>query len=424
MYGRPDQIGKELKCPDCGARTTVPPPPKQKPKNIPAALEGEQYEVYDADVQPLPSALIATQPKFIAVKCRKCDTMMYASEKEVGQTIVCPDCGRKQEVPAPPRPKKKASVLAAAGETPRLDPAFAPVERPPALATETLQKIEQELDATPYGQALAEARRTGKPLTVDSRGRPVLPRWPLVTGVWRMLVTEEVIARWILLSIVFGFAGQFLGEALLTPIQGQAEAIKLIFTVIGGVLAVLWLAMAAPFIVAIIGESSDGKDRLNQPPRLLAFDWFGEMLSVVMAGSVAGLCGMGAWQLARLIPLGPVMSMAFVATAVVIVLPVALLSTLLEGTPFGVLSPRLLRSLAPCAGAWLQFYAQTLALAAFVGGAGWLLWRKLNPQGGDTTAVLWLMGPIAIAALFVDMRLLGRLAWCISERMPESENVA
>jgi DNA-directed RNA polymerase subunit M/transcription elongation factor TFIIS len=424
MYGQPDQIGKELKCPDCGARTKVPPPPKQKPKKIPAALEGEQYEVYDVDVQPLPSALIATQPKFIAVKCRKCDTMMYATEKEIGQTIVCPDCGRRHTVPAPQRAKQKPSVLAAAGDTPKLDPAFAPVERPPALAAETQQRIEQELDATPYGQALARARRTGKPLTVDARGRPILPRWPLVTGVWRMLVTEEVITRWILLSIVLGFAGQFLGEALLTPIQGQAEAIKLIFTVIGGILAALWLAMAAPFFVAIVGESSDGKDRLHLPPRLLAFDWFGEMFSVVMAGAVAGLCGLGGWHLARMISWGPVISATLVAVVVVTVLPVALLSTLLEGTPFAVVSPRLLRSLAPCAGAWLQFYIQTFALAALVGGAGWILWHGLNPQGGDTTTVLWLMGPIAIAAVIVEMRLLGRLAWYISERMPENENHA
>jgi DNA-directed RNA polymerase subunit M/transcription elongation factor TFIIS len=420
MYGQPDQIGKELKCPDCGARTKVLPPPKKKAKNVPAALEGEQYELYDADVQPLPSDLIATQPKYIAIKCRQCDTMMYAAENDVGQTIVCPDCGRRHTVQAPPRPKQKRSVLAAAGDTPKLDPAFAPVERPPALAPEMTQKIEQELDATPYGQALAEARRTGKPLTVDSRGRPILPRWPLVTGVWRMLVTEEVITRWILLSIVLGFAGQFLGEALLTPIQGMAEAVKLIFAVIGGFLAAAWLAMAGPFMVAIVGESSDGKDTLNQPPRLLAFDWFGEMFSVVMAGSLAGLCGLGAWELARMVSWTPFMSASFVTFVVVVVLPVALLSTLLEGTPFGVLSPRLLRSFAPCAGAWLQFYVQTIALAALVVGAGWIVWNKVNPQGGNTTAVVWLVGPIAVAALLVDMRLLGRLAWCISERIPEN----
>jgi DNA-directed RNA polymerase subunit RPC12/RpoP len=39
MYGRPDQIGKEVKCPDCGARTIVPPPPppKRSPSTSPCA---------------------------------------------------------------------------------------------------------------------------------------------------------------------------------------------------------------------------------------------------------------------------------------------------------------------------------------------------------------------------------------------------
>jgi hypothetical protein len=421
IYGRLDQVGKKLKCPDCGTQNEVPPPPKPKRKNLPAALEGEQYEVYDPDVQPLPSALVATQPKFIAVKCSKCDTMMYATEKQIGQTIVCPDCGRKCQVPKPARPKPVPSVLAPDGETPRLDPAFAPFERPPTVSPETLQKIEAELDDTPYGRALAESRRTGKPLTVDSRGRPILPRWPLVTGVWRMLVTEEVIARWILLSIVLGFAGQFLGEALLTPIQGQAEAIKLIFTVIGGVLTVAWMAMAAPFMVAIVGESSDGADRINQPPRILAFDWFGELLSVTMAGSLAGLCGMGAWQLARLATLAPVVSAVIVVMVVIVVLPVALLSTLVEGSPLAVLSPRIVSSFGRCAGAWLQFYLQTFALAALVGGAAWLVWLWRQPQPGDETILVWFLGPLVIPALFIDMRLLGRLAWWISEKIPEKD---
>jgi hypothetical protein len=346
---------------------------------------------------------------------------MYADEKQVGQSITCPDCGKTHKVPAPTKPKRARSVLASPAETPVLDPAMAPGDRPPPVSAELLQKIEQELDETPYGKALAESRRTGKPLTIDRFGRPILPHWPLVTGVWRMLVTEEVITRWIFLSILLGIAGQLLGEALLTPIQGQAEAIKLIFAAVGGVMALLWLWMAAPFIVAIVGESADGGDKLNQPPRLLAFDWIGEMLSVVMAGSVAGVCGLGAWQLARLASLGPITGATIAATFVAVVLPVTLLSTLLEGTPMGVLSPRLVSSFGRCAAAWLLFYVQTLALVALVGGAAWILSNALNVRRGEETTLIWFLGPVILAALFIDMRLLGRLAWVISERMPESD---
>ncbi|HEX2474832.1 MAG TPA: hypothetical protein VHK01_08805 [Lacipirellulaceae bacterium] len=419
MYGRPDQVGKEVKCPDCGARTIVPPPPPPKRKNIPAALEGEQYELWDANEQPLPSQLAAAQPQYIAVRCKHCDTLMYATEKQVGQTIACPDCGKRHVVPPAPKQAPKTSVLASAAETPVLDPAAAPGERP-MIVTPSHQMLHEEERGAQLAAELEIERRTGRKVR-DARGRPILPNQPLLTGVWRMLVTEEIISRWILLSLVIGFAGQFLAEALLTPIQGQVEAIKLIFAVMGGFLMMAWVAMAGPLIITIVGESADGEDRLNQPPRLLAFDWFSEMFSVVMAASVAGLCGFGAWQLARLAALEPILSAVIATMVVLIVLPIALLSTLLEATPLGVLSPRLVSSLGRCPGPWLLFYLQTFILAALVGGAAWILWQSLGLRRGEETTLLWLLAPLVIAALLIDMRLLGRLAWWISERMPLTE---
>jgi DNA-directed RNA polymerase subunit M/transcription elongation factor TFIIS len=421
MYGRPDQVGQKLKCPDCGTRNEVPPPPKRKPKNLPAALEGDQYELWDAGDHPMPAALAATQPNYIAVTCRHCDTLMYATEKQVGQAITCPDCGKSQKVLLPAKPKPARQVLASDAEIPKLDPAAAPGERPAVtLLPGAKMGFEVQQDAE-YAKALEESRRTGKPMRIDVHGHPIMPRRPLVTGVWRMLVTQEVIAHWIALSLLFGFAAQFLGEALLTPLQGMAEAIKLIFTIIGGVLAAAWIAMAAPLFVVIIGESADGEDKLNQPPRLLAFDWFGEVFSVVMAASVAGLCGLGVSQLFRFIPFGPVASAAIVTMVVVTVFPFALLSILLDGTPFSVLSPRLVSSLGRCTGAWILFFAQTYILAAVVVGAGWMLWETLNLRSGDETVLIWCLAPIAIAALIIDMRLLGRLAWWISDRMPSPD---
>src|ERR1043166_9042467 len=68
---RPQHVGKQIKCADCGALTVVPEPPKPKPKNLPAALEGEQYELWDPDEQPLPGAIIAVQPTYIPIHCRK-----------------------------------------------------------------------------------------------------------------------------------------------------------------------------------------------------------------------------------------------------------------------------------------------------------------------------------------------------------------
>src|SRR5687768_362638 len=41
LFARTEDVGKKLKCPDCHALTVIPPPPPPKPKNMPAALEGE-----------------------------------------------------------------------------------------------------------------------------------------------------------------------------------------------------------------------------------------------------------------------------------------------------------------------------------------------------------------------------------------------
>jgi hypothetical protein len=110
-----------------------------------------------------------------------------------------------------------------------------------------------------------------------------------------------------------------------------------------------------------------------------------------------------------------------VAATVVVVLPFALLSTMLEGSPLAVISPLLFASFGRCGGSWLLFYVQTLALAALVGVAGLLLSLSVGPVRGGSSTLLWCLAPIVIAALFIDMRLLGRLAWVISERMPVSE---
>lgn len=419
MYGGPDQVGKSLKCPDCGALTEVKAPKPTKRKKQPAALEGEQYELWGVDEAPSVAELVAAQPKYIAVTCQMCQTLMHATEEQVGKPLQCPDCGRVNVVPSPAR-VKHLDVLAT-GDDLDLEPAADQDERPAVFVPPRRRMLyEEEREAELNRQAELVARGKGG-TRYDARGRPIMPRRPLVTGVWRMLVTQEIIARWIVLSVLFGFAGQFLGESLLTPIQGQAEAVKMIFAVIGFVLALAWLAMAAPLIVAIICESACGEDHLQEPPRLLAFDWFGEVFSVVMAGSVAGLCGMGVWYLVQLVPLGLLVPAGVTAVVVVIVLPLTLLSTLLEGSPLDVVSPRVLRSMATCTGSWLFMYFLSFVLLALVAAAAWLLSQKLGPFSGNSTTLAWAMAPVAIAALLIYSRLLGRLGWMLAESMALSE---
>jgi DNA-directed RNA polymerase subunit M/transcription elongation factor TFIIS len=396
MYGRPDQVGRKIKCPDCGAQNEVKPPPAPKRKNTPAALEGDQYELYDADVRP--TALKAAQPNYIAVKCRQCDTMMYATEKQVGQTIDCPDCGRKAKVPAPAVPKPVKSVLAAEAQTPKLDPAFAPFELPPAVPAETLQRIEAELDATPYGQALVESRRTGKPLTVDRRGRPILPRWPLLTGVLPFMISRGVPVRWLGLSLGLGFSVATLLSGLALAMSGGMGALAgMCIFVVGCVATMFCSSLTASSLLAIIGESSDGNKEIQSWPSV--FDSFGDLLLFAVAGMVSAFPG---WLVGHFAVAQIEYKVLAIATGMLLVFPVILLSQLDIGSMWAVVSPKVLRSMARFPFSWLMFYIESALITAGCLAAAY-------------SGSLWVLVPVAVAGLILYARLLGRLGWRLAE---------
>jgi DNA-directed RNA polymerase subunit M/transcription elongation factor TFIIS len=90
------------------------------------------------DVYPLhetggPS--LADQAMYIPVTCTLCHTRMYATPEQVGQTLVCPDCGRSTVVPPPAAPAKIAA--------------------PPLVAEG--YALQQEVPSSPSGDRVAEA---------------------------------------------------------------------------------------------------------------------------------------------------------------------------------------------------------------------------------------------------------------------------
>jgi len=240
----------------------------------------------------------------------------------------------------------------------------------------------------------------------------VRPAVPLVQGVWRMLVTEEVIARGLMISLLFGGAAWFVIDSINTP-MGSAVAIAGIFMMLIGVgLSVLWMSFAAPMFLAIISASSEGHDRLHEPPEWSPFDWVVEGIYVITPAIAAGWPAFAVWQLGRSLPVAA--QMAIGAGAALLVFPLAMLGALLESTPFGVISPKLLSTLGRCAGPWLMFYIETAALAAMAGAAGWAL---LQTSGWG----LFVLPVLTMAFALTYMRLLGRLAWWIGDAMPEAD---
>jgi len=96
-----EQAGRSVSCPDCGTVSVVPAPstaPAAKP--APPALPAEIYELAYGEGQPPPTDREVYQ-RYIPVVCLLCHTRMHAAEDQVGQAVVCPDCGTANVVQPP-----------------------------------------------------------------------------------------------------------------------------------------------------------------------------------------------------------------------------------------------------------------------------------------------------------------------------------
>jgi DNA-directed RNA polymerase subunit RPC12/RpoP len=243
MTARTADVGKKMECPDCGRRTVIPPPPKAKAPVVPAAMSGEQYELWDAveapGKAPKPAALVR-------VECRLCETLMYAAESQIGGEIRCPDCGAMTAVKRPKPVKPRGPQQVRGGEEYQLDPESAPTERPVpmpvAIRDAQLHEHARATTVGPDGRLIVQKKAEEK--------RPERPRVPLIQGVWRMLVTQEIIARWVITSILLGGVAWLAVEAFSSAGIGMIAGIFILLLAVG--VLVLWTVFASPSLLAVV----------------------------------------------------------------------------------------------------------------------------------------------------------------------------
>jgi DNA-directed RNA polymerase subunit RPC12/RpoP len=420
LSGRPDQVGKPLKCPDCGAMTVLKSPDPVKPKSLPSALEGAQYELWDADDAPLPSELIATQPKYVAVTCRLCGTLMHATADQIGTKLKCPDCGSLSVVSPLAEPRVPREVLVSDSEAYQLDEAFAPVERPPVIRTEYKGMLyEQEREAERARETAKAA--SGKPprQRIDVRGRPILPRWPLLTGVLPFLFSRGVLVRWAAL-FAFGALDAAITAMSLPGLRGIGGSVVensmgaisgVYFLMFSFVIGFIWLAALASIVITTITESSEGNAQISRWPTPVFTEWLGELAYLVIAGCAGAVPG---GLIAQFSAANSPQRALWIAGSLWLCFPVAMLSQLDISSPFAVLSGTVLTSLARCPFSWLLFYVETGLLATVC--------VLATVFAGQLVLVLTLVIPLSIVAVFLYARLLGRLAWKLAETMPGAES--
>jgi DNA-directed RNA polymerase subunit M/transcription elongation factor TFIIS len=400
LYGTPDQIGQSLKCPDCGKLTVLRPPPATAASKTPEAMEGEQYELAEEDKKPASAAV--APPTYIAVRCKLCDTLMYATPDRIGSKIKCPDCGKQSVVPNPPAPKKAMSVLTPDGEDYEMDAAAVSGELPVIIPHRNKMQFEMDEEAERADMSPAAVRRRKRR---DSRGRVIMPRQPLLTGVLSFLFSPGVPGWWIIFSLGYLVCGfLILDGAHHANSGGPATIAALISFLLGVVPGVVLVAVTTAVWTAIITESSDGHDEIQNWNTSYILDWFSFLPYTAAAASASTVPGVlaasvvtGDWWIRAGVGLG----------TTIMALPIVTLSQLENNSPWGVLSGRILATLGRCPFSWILFWSETGVMLACCYGLA-----MVCAQHGVSPIVLT---PVFAGAFLLYARLLGRLGWRLAE---------
>lgn len=415
MYGPLADVGKELKCPDCG-RLTKLPLPEVKRKRVPAAMEGEQYELWEGYNQPWGVALSAAGPQYVTVECRLCQTHLSATIDQVGKNIRCPDCsaetlvrlpatGVKAKAPAPP-PVDEYGVEDAIATAP--------------LSSFYSSVIEETKPSQFPSSPISKKGETKPSKAIDEpfEPRPELPKWPLVTSTLSFLGTSGVPSRWIIMSSsLVGILWLFLSAlATLATVGGGVSGAPVAILgmtrfVAAIIVGLIWSMAMAAASLAIIGESAEGNDQVHVWPSSNFMEWIGDLLIFLVAAMTAAVPGYAVSELAGRPDLTPVM----IGTSVLIFFPLTHLSQLVYNSAWAVFSPHIALSWFRCPLSWIGFWIQSVLVAGLAAAVGYLSFRVSG-------WFLLLFAPLAVGGLMYYCRVLGRLAWVIAETAPVVED--
>ncbi|MFH1919762.1 MAG: hypothetical protein ABIP48_07765, partial [Planctomycetota bacterium] len=409
MHGTLDQVGEQLRCPDCNTPVVVPPPAPNWAKKgpvIPRSVDDE-YALREEPDRPAPKR-DAAPPTLIPVVCSLCATRMHATADQVGELITCPDCGTPVVVPRPSEPLPKPSPDTTPGSEYGVGEPVARTESAAPVHTRRV-RIKPGEAATPEGE---------EPSGIGYR-KPAPPRWPFASGIVNFLWHRDAWPR--LLAITLGllfplpllaFAQSLFAIGDVQSMGGIGSFAAMACLASGTVLFLLWSVMASAFLLAVVEDTAEGNDAIENWPEAIFSDWMfdfffifnGTILSLVPGVALAQVLAFTGQPYWWSIP-----------ASVFFVFPVALLSMLEAGSPLVPVSLPIWGSLFSKWWAWTLFYLETaLVLAAFLVFAAVVI-----HYGGTWGSVL--VVPAWVAILMIYFRLLGRLAWCCAQGIAEKE---
>ncbi|QDT71802.1 hypothetical protein I41_09630 [Lacipirellula limnantheis] len=429
-----EDAGRRASCRACGkefrlggvpsaSAPAAAPAPKEPPPTRPAPVP--------RSAPPIKTPVI-DNAHLHPVSCEVCQTLMYATDAEVGQLVKCPDCGHRNRAKRREAKRPTQQVLVPDGDEYQLDEASAPVstyvytpveEREKQFRAAARARLGMRLPEPPQDAEFDDERSHGKakesgrmpewrrrPAPADPR-RPAIP---VVQGLLRMMFTSEVMLRWMGLSMVLTVM-LFLILNVVNAV-GNAAVMYMPLFASGCMLAGAWVMSAAPLLVAIVTQSTDGADELHDPPSWMAFD-VAEAAFIVTAVMISAL---PAWlaSKAAAAALPWEQQLAIGAAVWLVIFPFVILSALEQGSAVAIFSPRVAASLVRCFLPWATFYIVSTLAVAPAGGLAYFLFSRANLFA--LLPIPWL----TVALILLYMRLIGRLGWWIADVMPPSNDVA
>lgn len=406
MYAKLSQAGGTMRCPDCHSLCDIPVPPAPK-KPVKPAEDDDFYSV--APLSPAENNAAMLRDLEIAASLPP-ELHLAVQPSTTPPAIDLQREIRQQQAEPAQRTSASPAVPAASAEDDEedLDAEIrleAPVERieiTPALVVRT------NLDSLVPEPSTYRDDDWVRPVAAGER--TYFERSPLTIGIFEFLVLPETVVR-LLMHIVWGSVALSLAQLAVIYAYRGAEALLailfvLLFAVIGGTFC---LSLAAQ-MQAIVEDTANGTDRVENWPSPNLFDWMFDSMSLCLHVAIAAAPGIGIaimFFTSSLynedLPFKSVSLFPIVISAALL-LPPILFSTAAEGNMFALVSPQLFRSFQSTGDGWMLFYFETFLLIL-----GSLL--SISFVEFHTVYLAPLVTTGLLIMIFLYFRLLGRVMW-------------
>jgi hypothetical protein len=370
----PGQAGQKCRCPRCNAEVVAPPFPTP---NAPPVTPPRPTREPSVPVQPPP------EPQ-----------KPVASSEDAGD-----DLRLSEAVDRLPATYGSPPAVHVAGTDARTTGTSAPSSAPSKTGRRT------DVVGDQARQVLAQAQAEAEDV---ERARPRLPERPFVTGVLSFLVDGDAALRWLLLTLLLHAAVVLFSWIVeLSRGAGIAQMGALLMTLAATVLTLVFAATAAASCLAILQDTASGRDKIENWPGIQIGDWMMDVFYVVNALLTAALPGL--FLGGTLMCMGGKVGSAIYGGAFssIALFPLFLISMVTEGSAFSLACADVWSTVWTQPRWWGKFYLLSAALGLVLLGLGQIL-------VGSGFFLQGLCSAVAVAAILVYFRLLGRLAWCLS----------